>query len=130
MENPRLVLCDTNIIIEFYKGNPKIIGALKQIRRKNIAISIVTSSELVYGAINKVELNRIIKNIENLTVLSLTSEISSISFDLLKQYSLSHRLNLPDSLIAATAIYHKIPLFTLNIKDFRYLEHLQLYEPA
>ena len=38
------------------------------------------------------------------------------------------RLDMPDSLIAATAIELNLPLFTYNIKDFRYIPGLQLYK--
>jgi len=33
-----------------------------------------------------------------------------------------------DSLIAATAIELDLPLFTYNIKDFRYISGIRLYE--
>lgn len=81
MEKKSLVLCDTNIIIEFYKKNSIIVKSLKAIGQENIAISII-----------------------------------------------SHKLSLPDGLIAATAITEDIPLYTLNKKDFRYIENLRLYQ--
>ena len=30
MENRKVVLCDTNILIEFYKGNPDIVATCEQ----------------------------------------------------------------------------------------------------
>lgn len=42
-------------------------------------------------------------------------------------FSLSHNLTLPDAFIAATAIFHDIPLYTLNKKDFRFIPGLRLY---
>lgn len=48
----------------------------------------------------------------------------------METYSLSHKLSLPDALIAATAIEHDIPLYTLNLKDFRFISMLQLHTPA
>ncbi|MEQ8417128.1 MAG: hypothetical protein RIE86_23195 [Imperialibacter sp.] len=47
MEKEQLVLCDTNIIIEFYKENATILEALKQIGQENIVLSIITSGELM-----------------------------------------------------------------------------------
>ena len=47
---------------------------------------------------------------------------------LYKQYKLSHGLDMPDSLIAATAIELDLSLFTYNIKDFRYISGIRLYE--
>jgi tRNA(fMet)-specific endonuclease VapC len=57
MANQSLVLCDTNILIEFYRGNEAILANLKEIGQKNIAISAVTAGELIYGALNKTTFN-------------------------------------------------------------------------
>ena len=40
-----------------------------------------------------------------------------------------HRLKLPDSIIAATAIYLKLPLVTRNVNDFKVLKGLKLVNP-
>jgi tRNA(fMet)-specific endonuclease VapC len=128
MENSRIVLCDTDIIIEFYKGNHLIAEKLKSIKVENIAISSITAAELIYGAINKAELNQICKDIESLNIISLSQAISNKFLDLMKKYSLSHKLKIPDCLIAATSVEFNIPLFTLNKKDFSYIDNLKLYE--
>lgn len=54
-----MILCDTNILIEFYKANPAVIQTLRQIGSANIAISVITKAELFYGARDKQELARI-----------------------------------------------------------------------
>jgi predicted nucleic acid-binding protein len=45
----------------------------------------------------------------------------------METYSLSHKLSIPDALIAATALVHDSELFTLNVKDFRFIPSLTLY---
>ncbi|MEN8122482.1 MAG: hypothetical protein ABFS35_19215 [Bacteroidota bacterium] len=52
----RFVICDTNILIEFYKGNSEIIKNLQEIGSQNIALSSVTAAGLIFGALNKKEL--------------------------------------------------------------------------
>jgi len=49
----------------------------------------------------------------------------------MEEYSLSHKLAIPDALIAATAVVNSISLYTLNTKDFRFIEGLTLhaYQP-
>jgi tRNA(fMet)-specific endonuclease VapC len=42
-----MVLCDTNILIEIYKGNELVIEAFKNIGQNNVAISDVTCAELL-----------------------------------------------------------------------------------
>lgn len=124
----KLVLCDTNIIIEFYKGNGKIVEILQKIGVENIVISSVTAAELVFGAINKHELKTINADIAQLN-LTLLNEIISEQFLLLMQkYSLSHKLDLPDALIAATAIVNDLELYTLNVKHFKYIHKLKLFQ--
>jgi len=53
MEEGSVVLCDTNIIIEFYKENPSIISGLRKIGQENIAVSVITAVKLLYGSFNK-----------------------------------------------------------------------------
>ena len=43
-------------------------------------------------------------------------------------YSLSHKLNIPDALIASTALVNQVELYTLNRKDFLFITGLKLYE--
>jgi tRNA(fMet)-specific endonuclease VapC len=47
-----MILCDTNILIEFYKNNQHISQTLREIGPNNIAVSAVTVAELYYGALN------------------------------------------------------------------------------
>jgi tRNA(fMet)-specific endonuclease VapC len=42
-----MILCDTNILIEFYKNNPQIVQELRQIGQEHLAISAVTQAELL-----------------------------------------------------------------------------------
>ncbi len=128
MEKKSLVLCDTNIVIEFYKQNPGVIKNLQDIGQQNIAVSIVTAGELLYGALNKKELSQIKKDLEHLQVIHLTRGIGECFTQLMLDYSLSHRLSLPDGLIAATALTESVSLYTHNVKDFKYIKDIKLYK--
>ena len=46
----------------------------------------------------------------------------------MNSYALSHRLSVPDGLIAATALTEDLPLYTHNLKDFRYIAGLELHK--
>lgn len=123
-----MILCDTNILIEIYRDNAQIIETVKQIGQGNIAISDVTCAELLYGARNKKELKAIRKDLNKLTVLPIQSSISKLAVELVEKHALSHKLSLPDALIASTAIIHSVELYTLNLKDFRFLEDVSLFD--
>ncbi len=123
-----MILCDTNILIEFYKNNPNIIAELRNIGLNQLAISTITQAELYYGAINKTELQKIKKHLGLLHIVAVDVMVCNKFIELMESYSLSHKLSIPDALIAATALIHNIDLYTLNLKDFRFIKKLNFYE--
>ena len=123
-----MLLCDTNIFIEVYRRNVAICAELEKIGHENIAISDITRGELFYGAINKAELKLINNDLSKVSVLHINEEISDMAVNLVETYCLSHKLDIEDALIAATAIYYHIELFTLNIKDFKFIPNVKLYK--
>jgi predicted nucleic acid-binding protein len=128
MEQKKIVLCDTNIIIGVYRNNPDIISELKKIKQENIAVSIITAGELIYGALNKKELNQIKRDLDNLVLVDIDKKICNLFLELLSKYALSHKLALPDGFIAATALANDIELYTLNTKDYSFIDGLKLYK--
>jgi len=124
------VLLDTSIIIEFWKKRPDVVEELAGLVASGLFISEVTAAELVRGALHKADLRVIQNALRYLEILPLEAAIGQGMLELLNQYGLSHGLQIPDALIAATTLRHGIPLYTLNRKDFRYIAGLQLYEPA
>ena len=77
--------------------------------------------------IKKKELGLIAQDLAHLHLLHLNLQIDECFMELMIDYSLSHNLSLPDGLIAATALIEEIPLLTLNKKDFKYINGIQLY---
>ena len=123
-----MILCDTNIFIEVFRKNIFIRSELEKIGFENIVVSDVVKAELFFGAINKIDLQNITKCLDNFPVLNIQHKISQMAVEFVKSYCLSHKLNLPDALIAATAIYYDIELFTLNLKDFSFIPDIKLYQ--
>ena len=123
-----MILCDTNIIIELLKGNEKLISYVEKLGLDNSAISSVTLMELYFGVFNKTELQQIKKYMQGIPVLHIATNISETAVSLIEQYAKSHTLNIPDALIAATAIENNLKLLTLNVKDFKYISELKLHK--
>jgi len=124
-----MILCDTNIFIEIYRRNDKVRSiVIDTIGYENIVISDVTRAELFYGALNKSELQLIRKDISKIPVLHIDPFISKMAVDIVEKFCLSHKTDLEDALIAATAISHHIELFTLNVKDFVFIPEIKLYQ--
>ena len=128
-KNTTMVLFDTNIIIEIYRGNYIVRSELEKIGIYNIVVSDVTRAELFYGAINKIELQKISKDLNKIKTLHIDPSISIMAVNLVEKYCLSHKTDLEDALIAATAIINNIELYTLNVKDFGFIPDLKLYQP-
>ena len=120
------IVLDTNILIEVLKGNDAIVNKLETSECR-YCVSSITAMELYYGALNKAELYKLKKFINLFELFDVNQNISFIATELIFEYSKSHNLTIPDSLIAATAIHHNMQLHTLNVKDFVYIEELSLY---
>jgi predicted nucleic acid-binding protein len=129
MAHTLMILCDTNILIEFYRNNQDVISELQQIGLENLSVSTITIGELYFGAKDRRELLKIKKHLSLLNQIPIDLEVSEITLSLLETYALSHRLSLPDAIIAATALRHQTTLYTLNMKDFRFIDGLSLYKP-
>ncbi|MEI6267915.1 MAG: type II toxin-antitoxin system VapC family toxin [Methylococcaceae bacterium] len=122
-----MILCDTNILIEFYKAKPTVIQTLQRVGSAHIGVSIITKAELFYGARDKQELAKIERHVALCHCYGFNEVISALFIELMRRYSLSHKVSIPDMLIAATAISRDLELYTLNTKDFIFIPELNLY---
>ncbi len=119
------IVLDTNILIEVLKGNQFVVEKLEK-NNFEYCVSSITVMELYFGALNKAELFSLKKFIKLFEVIELNNNISNISTELIFEYAKSYNLSIPDSLIASTAISENIKLYTLNLKDFKYIDGLIL----
>jgi hypothetical protein len=122
-----MVLIDTNAIIESLRGREETIKLLEKIGLENIAISSISEMELYVGAFNKKELNFIKKRLKIIEIIDFDKRISRKSAELVFEFSKSHTLDIPDSIIAATCLVYEFPLLTYNTKDFKFIPGLKLY---
>ena len=79
-----MILCDTNILIEFYKNNAQISQIFRALGKGNLAISVITEAELYFGALNKAELQRIKTHLSSLHRLPLDAAVSNQFLQLMK----------------------------------------------
>ncbi len=118
-----LVFVDTNIVIDFLKSNKETIEKLNSF--EHVYLNDIVLMELFQGAKNIKELKFIKRNIFRFEVLKIHPEIVILAREILEKYTLSHNTKIMDALIAATVISYDIKLYTLNKKDFRYLEQIK-----
>ncbi len=117
------MLIDSCILIAHFRGDTTITHFLLQNQGK-MKISSITDMEIAQGVRNKAELKAYEKLLQQLgiQIIDLSEEMSIKARLWLREYGLSHNLYLADALIAATAKTQNLPLLTLNLKDFRFLD--------
>ena len=121
-----MVIFDTNILIELYRGNIAVKEEIERIKSNVFYISSITVSEFMVGAKDKADLKKIEKQLSYYTAIPINTEITDIFIDLFKTLTLSHRPGIADTLIAATALYYHLPLYTYNKKHFQFIPGIEL----
>jgi len=119
-------LCDTCVLIDYLKGKDSVRNKLIADWKAGLGMSSVTYMELMVGAFNKQEAQKIRKAFRDIELVEITESISIKARNLVDQYTKSHGLLIPDALIAATAIELDVPLYTENVADFRFISGLNL----
>ncbi len=122
-----MVLCDTNVLISAFNGRLDTIQELNNIGYANIVLSAITVMELYQGMGNKSELAQMKKKIKYFDVVHFDEQISEKAIELMMKFNLSHGLLIPDAIIGAAAIIYQIPLYTYNLKDFRFMPNIILF---
>ena len=119
------IVLDTNVLIEILKGNAAATARVTSFQVP-LYISSITAMELYYGALNKNEMKKLERFIATFTLSYPDEKVSHRALLLIKQYAKSHCLDIPDSIIAATALVLDAPLLTYNLKDFHYIDGLEV----
>ena len=133
-------LLDTNIISSLVskKPNANVIQWLNQIPAQAIFLSVLTLGEIRKGIEtigNTSRKQQLLIWLENelpamfhQRILPITSEISERWGRL--QAETKRTMPAIDSLLAATALHHDMALVTINVKDFRDFQGLQIINPC
>jgi len=119
-------LIDTNIFIAVLKGNGKLKSFIE-----NLACALDTTVyvELIQGAKNKAEVQKIEKYLTRFELIHFDKVISRKTIELVRTYSKSHGLMFGDAIIAATCMEIDLTLITYNVKDFRFIKNLKILKP-
>lgn len=112
------LLLDTNVVIGFLNGD-KIITSFLTKSTKNqkiFTVSQITRMELLGFPNITLDEEIVIKQfLDQTIILTLSDEIADKVIELRKKI----RIKLPDAIIAATAIVHKIKLITCDEQLFK-----------
>lgn len=124
-----MVICDTNIISKYLERVPKVVENIEAIGIENIAITPVILIELnkwlsVFKGIDKSTRQKYKKKFDTLKMLHLNKGISELSIDISKK---DNSLDPADILIGATGVYYDLPVYTHNLKHFKLIKGITLY---
>ena len=127
MAEKGIVILDTNVLIEIIRRNVEVIQICDKIGTENLAISSISRSEFLLGSRDKENFEKNRKFADKFSLLRTNNFVDEIFTELYETFSLSHRPAIPDMLIAATTIHYNAHLYTLNTRDFRFINNLKLY---
>jgi predicted nucleic acid-binding protein len=119
------MIFDSNIVIEAVKSTEDSLREL--VERFAPSVSAVTRVE-VLGFTRLAEDDR--RDFEEFfaaaTILPIDNDVIEQAIALRQR----RKMGLGDALIAATALVHELALVTRNVKDFRWIEGLDLVDPS
>jgi predicted nucleic acid-binding protein len=113
----RCVLVDTDIAIDFLRGDRQAVKLLKK-EADFVCFSAITVAEIYSEIRNKNELAQVLQLFSIFPVLAATGEIAREAGMLAGRYRASHSVQIPDAIIAATCLAFKAELLTLNVKHY------------
>lgn len=120
------ILVDTDVLIDFLRGNTKAAAFINEISSR-IILSPIVVAELYAGVKGKAELTILENFVSLFRVVPLTVEIAKIGGLYKRDFGKSHGVGLADAILAATADAEKAELKTLNVKHYPMISGL---EPA
>ena len=119
------MILDSNIVIEAVNADERPLREL--VERYVPSVSAITLVE-VLGFSRLTEDDR--RDLEGFfalaTILPVSDEVIAQAIALRQR----KKMGLGDALIAATALVHGLTLVTRNVKDFRWIEGLDLLDPS
>ena len=117
---------DTNVIIAYYRRDPRVVPVLREILRdptSSIYVSTITEAELFsFANLSEEEKDFIEAILQTISLLPPISQVARIAGTLRATYG----IKLADAFIAATALFTGSTLLTSNVRDFKKIPSLKL----
>ncbi len=122
MEGP--ILCDTDVLVDFFRGHGKAEAFIKA-NSTRIILSSIVIAELYAGVKGDDEQEALENFISLFPVVPISAEIAKAGGLYKRDYAKSHGVGLADAIIAASAEAEHAKLNTLNTKHYPMLKGLR-----
>lgn len=119
-----LILVDTDVLIDFLRGNDKAVSFIDEFS-SSIVLSPIVVAELYAGVKGADELSVLDNFVSLFQVVPINLEIAKTGGLYKRDYGKSHGVGLADAILAATANKENAELKTLNVKHYPMVKGLQ-----
>lgn len=124
-----IICLDTSVLINFFRKTKKETTLFFKLTQKHelFAVSVITEYEIFTGC-TKDQMVFWERFFSKIIVLPFDRETNRIAIEIFKELKIKSKLiDIPDILIAASAIQHKMFLATLNLKHFQRISNLEIH---
>lgn len=124
----KTILIDTNIFIDHLRNfEPAVAFFNSLLGHENIFFSAITETELLAGKHNNITEKRekLLHFLFRWNKIPVDNPLVLLAGDISRKYD----VEVPDAIIAATAILNNAELITKNIKDFKKIPTLRVRMP-
>ncbi len=118
------ILPDTDVLVDFFRGNGKGV-AFVNAHAARIILSSIVVAELFAGVRGPDEQTVLEDFVSLFHVVPVTAEIAKAAGLYKRDYGASHGVGLADAIIAASAQAEKAALKTLNIRRYPMIKGLK-----
>ncbi len=115
-----MIIFDTDIIIWILRGKETIVRGAKRLAEETSGKIYITPVQVaeVYSGMKDKEERKTRELIESFYFLDINKRIGELAGIYLNKYRKSHKIELADAIIGATARNYNFKLFTLNTKHY------------
>jgi tRNA(fMet)-specific endonuclease VapC len=124
-----MILLDTDILIDFFRGHPACRAWLLSLGTQPLAIPLFVAMELFAGCRDKAEQKHVRQELVPFVVLWPDEISAKTMVPRFADAHLTHSTGVLDALIAATALSHGLDLHTFNQKHFAPFPDLKTIQP-
>ncbi|RYX82277.1 type II toxin-antitoxin system VapC family toxin [bacterium] len=126
MERQKYII-DTNAVIDYLGNKMPAFGMslINNVLDTNPNISVITKIEVLSFNTIKEDYEILENFVNDVNLIDLNDAIIERTIKIRK----THKVKLPDAIIAATAIEYSFTLITRNFADFKFINRIKLINP-